>query len=151
MIVVDTQILVYSVRGDAPHHQEALDCVRRLAEGNRPWGMTWTNVHEFLGIVTHPRIYIPPTSLADALRQVRGWMASPAFRALAEPPGYLEHLEVLATEGRVKGPRVHDARIAALCRAHGVRELWSADRDFSRFPGLLVRNPLEPPVGNLRS
>jgi hypothetical protein len=37
---------------------------------------------------------------------------------------------------------VHDARIAALCRVNGVRELWSADRDFGRFADLVVRNPL---------
>jgi predicted nucleic acid-binding protein len=37
---------------------------------------------------------------------------------------------------------VHDARIAALCVQHGVRELYSADRDFSRFPQIAVRNPL---------
>jgi uncharacterized protein len=45
-------------------------------------------------------------------------------------------------EGRIAGPQVHDARVAALCRLHGVRELWTADRDFGRFPGLTVRNPL---------
>jgi predicted nucleic acid-binding protein len=45
-------------------------------------------------------------------------------------------------EGRVTGPRIHDARIAALCLHHGVRELSSADRDFSRFPRLATRNPL---------
>jgi len=45
-------------------------------------------------------------------------------------------------EGKIAGPQVHDARIAALCRDHGVHELWSADRDFSRFAGLAVVNPL---------
>ena len=45
-------------------------------------------------------------------------------------------------EGRIAGPQVHDARVAALCRLHGVCELWTADRDFGRFPGLTVRNPL---------
>ena len=48
----------------------------------------------------------------------------------------------LIERGSVAGPRVHDARIAAVCILHGVRELWSADRDFSRFPDLKVRNPL---------
>ena len=43
---------------------------------------------------------------------------------------------------RIQGPAVHEARIAALCLTHGVRELWSADRDWSRFPELAVRNPL---------
>jgi uncharacterized protein len=51
-------------------------------------------------------------------------------------------LRALLTASRVTGARVHDARIAALCRQHGVRELWSADRDFGRFSGLNVVNPL---------
>jgi uncharacterized protein len=42
----------------------------------------------------------------------------------------------------VAGPAVHDARIAALCLANGVRELWSADRDFTQFPDLRTANPL---------
>ncbi|MDE0005335.1 MAG: hypothetical protein OXQ29_21810 [Rhodospirillaceae bacterium] len=43
----------------------------------------------------------------------------------------------------LQGAIVHDARVAALCRYHGVRVLWSADRDFSRFHGLTVINPLQ--------
>jgi hypothetical protein len=58
---------------------------------------------------------------------------------LAEADGYAEVLR----DARVVGPRVHDARIAALCRQHAVTELWTADRDFSRFRGLITRNPLE--------
>ena len=56
--------------------------------------------------------------------------------------GQLAFLHALLTAGRTVGPRVHDARIVALCRQHGVRELWSADRDFNRFAGLSVVNPL---------
>jgi uncharacterized protein len=51
-------------------------------------------------------------------------------------------LRALLTGGQVDGALVHDARVAALCRQHGVRELWSADRDFGRFAGLAVVNPL---------
>lgn len=51
-------------------------------------------------------------------------------------------LRGLLTEGKVSGPLVHDAAVAAICIAHGVRELWTVDRDFSRFPALRVRNPL---------
>jgi hypothetical protein len=61
---------------------------------------------------------------------------------LAEQDGYWPRLAELARGGRIAGPQVHNARIAALCRLHGVRELWTADRDFGRFPGLAVRNPL---------
>lgn len=64
---------------------------------------------------------------------------------LAESEGYWPELIAILRDGRIAGPQVHDARVAALCRLHGVRELWTADRDFGRFSGLAVRNPL---VGN---
>jgi toxin-antitoxin system PIN domain toxin len=143
MIAIDTQILVYSVRRDSPEHLAALACVRGAAEGLRPWAITWPSIHEFVAIVTHPRIYRPPTPLADALLQVRYWMESPSLRVLGEPPGYFDYLEGIVARSRVTGGAIHDARIAALCQAHGVREVWTADRDFSRFPGLVTRNPLQ--------
>jgi predicted nucleic acid-binding protein len=99
-------------------------------------------MHEFLAIVTHPRIYAPPTPLARALEQVEAWLESPTLTLLAEPAGYWATLSALLTDGHIVGGRIHDARVAALCLEHSVRELWSADRDFSRFAGLKVVNPL---------
>jgi uncharacterized protein len=61
---------------------------------------------------------------------------------LGETDGYWVVLQSLLERSKVTGPRVHDARIAALCQLHGVRELWTADRDFSAFPSLATRNPL---------
>jgi hypothetical protein len=99
-------------------------------------------LHEFLAIVTHPRIYAPPTPLARALDQVDAWLQSPTLALLTESAEHWRTLRALIAGGRIAGPQVHDARVAALCREHGVRELWSADRDFSRFAGLTVLNPL---------
>jgi predicted nucleic acid-binding protein len=99
-------------------------------------------VHEFLAIVTHPLIYAPPTPLVTALDQVDAWFESPTLVLLAESAAHWPTLRGLLAAGRVTGPLVHDARVAALCRQHGVRELWSADRDFSRFAGLAVVNPV---------
>ena len=142
MIALDSNILAYSVREDSPWHQAALACVRELAEGPALWAIPWPCVHEFLAVVTHPRIYKPPTPLDDALRQVDYWMESPTLRLLGEGPGYWERLREAVRAGKAAGPLVHDARVAGLCQAHAVRELWSADRDYSRFAGLRVRNPL---------
>ncbi len=142
MIAIDTQILVYSMRKDSPNHRAAIKCVRAAAEGSGPWAICWASIHEFIGIVTHPKIYSPPTPLLDALQQVANWMESPSLRLLGEPPGYFDHLALVATRGSVRGPVIHDARIVAICRANGVRELWTADRDFSRFPGIVLKNPL---------
>lgn len=69
-------------------------------------------------------------------------MESPSLTLLAEGPAFEVRLFPTLTASGVVGPRAHDARIAALCLHHGVRELWTADRDFTRFPELKVRNPL---------
>jgi predicted nucleic acid-binding protein len=74
--------------------------------------------------------------------QVDAWLESPRLVLLAEEQGYWTELRDSLKSGRIAGPQVHDARIAALCHQHGVRELLSADRDFSRMSGLKVRNPL---------
>ncbi|MEX0892275.1 MAG: PIN domain-containing protein [Gemmatimonadota bacterium] len=87
-------------------------------------------------------MYDPPTPLDQALDQVAAWMESPSLVMIAEGEGYWERLSEVARGGRVTGGRVHDARIAALCLHHRVDELWSADRDLSRFPELRIRNPL---------
>ena len=142
MIAVDTNVLVYAHREDSPWHARALTTVRGLAEGPAPWAIPWPCLHEFLAIVTHPRIYAPPTPMERALDQVGAWLESPTLLLLAEGDGYWGALRSLAEGGRVAGPAVHDATVAALCLHHGVRELWTADRDFGRFPALGVRNPL---------
>ena len=77
-----------------------------------------------------------------ALDQVEAWLESPSLVLLAEGPEHWTDLRAQIETGRVAGPRVHDARIAALCIGHGVRELWTADRDFSRFANLVTTNPL---------
>ena len=74
--------------------------------------------------------------------QVEAWLESPRLILLSESEDYWPQLRSVLQTGKVAGPQVHDARIAALCRQHGVSELWTADRDFGRFPELKVRNPL---------
>lgn len=142
MIAVDSNILVYAHREDSDWYGPAERCVASLAHGTAAWAIPWPCIHEFLAVVTHPRIYEPPTPLASAIEQVEAWMESPAVVLLHELAGYWEKFSQLLRSGRVRGPAVHDARVAALCLAHGVRELWSADRDFGRFRGLRVVNPL---------
>jgi toxin-antitoxin system PIN domain toxin len=142
VIAVDTNILVAAHRGDSPWHGAAAACLRELAEGAAAWALPWPCVHEFLAIATHPRIYRPPTSLEGAAGQVDAWLESPSLVLLGEAPDHWSALRTLLLAGKVVGPQVHDARIAAICLVHGVRELWTADRDFSRFAGVRTRNPL---------
>jgi uncharacterized protein len=142
LIGVDTNILVYAHREESPFHEAAFQRMGELAEGSATWAIPWPCLHEFLAIVTHPRIYAPPTPLSRALDQVDAWLESPTIVLLAESAAHWPALGQMVAGGRIAGAQVHNARVAALCRQHGVRELWSADRDFSRFTRLAVVNPL---------
>jgi hypothetical protein len=142
MIAIDTSILVYAHREDSPFHAAAFERVAGLAEGVASWAVPWPCLHEFLAIATHPRIYSPPTPLDRALDQVDAWLEAPTLVVLSETAAHWATLRELLLNGRIAGAQVHDARVAALCRQHGVRELWSVDRDFSRFAGIKVINPL---------
>jgi toxin-antitoxin system PIN domain toxin len=144
VIAVDTNILVYAHRTDSPFHAPAAKRITELAEGGGAWAIPWPCVHELLAIVTNLRIYDPPTVTTIALDYVDALFQSPSLVLLAETDLHWKTLSPLMTAGRIAGGRVHDARIAAICIQHGVRELWSADRDFSRFPDLTVVNPLIP-------
>jgi toxin-antitoxin system PIN domain toxin len=142
MIATDTNLLVHAHRADSEWHEAASACIRALAEGRSSWGIPWPCVHEFLAIVTHPNIYDPPSRIEEAVDQVDAWLASPVAYLLTEGASHWTTLRDMLTRGQIRGPLVHDARIAALCVAHGVRELWTADRDFTRFPELTTHNPL---------
>lgn len=142
MIAIDTNLLVYAHRRDAAFHGEALAALRQIAEGVSPWAIPWPCAHEFLAIVTHPRIYDPPSTVTQACDQLAAWAESPSSCFLSEARDHLARLRDLIQSGAAKGPQVHDARVAAICLGHRVTELWTVDRDFSRFPALRVRNPL---------
>ena len=142
MIALDTNLLVYAHREDSSWHEAAWKRVAELAEGKAPWAIPWPCLHEFLAIVTHPRIYDPPTPLEIALDQVASWLEAPGLVLLSEAEGYWDEVRAVLRAGRVAGAQVHDARVVALCQLYGVEELWTADRDFGRYPGLKTRNPL---------
>jgi toxin-antitoxin system PIN domain toxin len=142
VIAVDTNVLVHAHRRDSPLHRPATAAVRRLAEGRDAWAIPWPCIHEFLAIVTHARVFSVPTPMDRATRQVEAWREAPTLHVLGETSHHWQVLRGLLGAGAVLGPRVHDARVAAICLAHGVVELWTADRDFGRFPSLRTRNPL---------
>lgn len=142
MIAVDTNLLVYAHREDSGWHDAAFARLEELATGPAAWALPWPCIHEFLAIVTHPQIYNPPTPLDLALDQVAAWLESPNLVLLAETAGYWDRLPGLVAAAQVSCAQIHDARVAALCLHHAIDELWTADRDFSRFPELKTRNPL---------
>ncbi len=142
MIAIDTNLLVYAHRPEMPFHERARLVVADAVGGPEPVAVPWPCVHEFLAVVTNPRVFTDPTPMELALDAIGRLLKSLSGGFLAEGEGYLDAFERIVRPARLQGAVVHDARIAALCLHHGVRVLWSADRDFSRFPKLSVANPL---------
>lgn len=142
MIALDTNVLVHAHRLGSPQHRRAADALRGLAASSMPWGVPWPCVHEFLAVVTNHRIFADPSPADVALSFLDEIAAHPFHTHLGETGSHLDVLGRLLRSSGTTGARVHDARIAAICLTNGVRELWTADRDFSWFPELRTRNPL---------
>jgi toxin-antitoxin system PIN domain toxin len=143
VIAVDTNILVYAHRSDARLHATAAKVMVQLAEDAEAWAIPWQCLVEFVAVVTNPRIWrVGATPMDAALLQIESWLESPTINTLAETPQFFATFRDLLLSSGVSGGQVHDARIAAICMYHGVSELWTADRDFGRFPRLKTRNPL---------
>jgi uncharacterized protein len=142
MIAIDTNVLVYAHRAESVFHTTAFVAIEQLAEGSQPWGIPVSCLHEFLAVVTNPKVFSPPSSYVQALAQVDAWLESPTVRVLHSGAHHWGTLADLARKAKLQGGQFHDARIAAICLENGVSVLWSADRDFGRFPGLKTVNRL---------
>ena len=143
MIGLDTNFLVYAHRSDNPFHLIARTAIDRLAQGIVPWGVPVVCVHEFLAVVTNPKIFKQPTPRALAFQQIDSLLEQTGARLLIPTDKHLVVLHRLANIGQTIGAQFHDARVAAICLENGVTTLWTADRDFSAYPQLACRSPKE--------
>lgn len=139
MIAVDTNVVVYAHREESPQHERALQALRGLAEGEAPWGLPVFVLGEFLRVVTHPRIYSPPTSRPVALATLEALLAAPTVRVLMPGDCFWPLLQDAVEEAQVTGNLVFDAQIVAVCREHGVGTVLSEDRDFRRFSSVTLQ------------
>lgn len=143
MIAFDTNILVYAHRKDSPFHEKAYSLLKETAESKTSWAIPFPCIHEFYAVVTHAKIFNPPTPLESAIEQLEAWLESPSLQLIGEAPqDYFKLLKSKLINGRLQGPKVHDARIVSICIQNGVSLLYSSDRDFNKITGLKIQNPL---------
>lgn len=138
MIAVDTNVLIYAHRRETGQHESALNRLKALSEGDRPWGLPVFCIAEFVRVVTHLRVFSPPSDLQVALAFIDRLLESPSIRLLLPGEGYPEIFRGVCESAAVRGNLAFDAQIAAVCFEHGVHELLTTDRDFARF------SPLKP-------
>ena len=142
MRLIDVNVLVYAFREDAPDHKAFADWLNAVINGREAFGLSDLVLSGFLRIVTHPRVFSPPTPLAPALAFAQAIRSAPQAIALVPGPRHWEVFTEVCRESRAKGNLVPDAWLAALAIESG-SELVTTDRDFARFPGLRWSHPLE--------
>ena len=138
MIAVDTNVLVYAHRAETDLHATAIRHLTELCEGNRPWALPAPCLSEYFRVVTHPKVFNPPSALAEALGFAKSVTNAPACRLLKPGKHYLDHFFSIMQEADARGNLVFDAQIVALCREHGVSRVLTNDRDFERFGAISV-------------
>jgi hypothetical protein len=134
VIAVDTNVLIYAHRRESAQHERALDRLVALAEGTAAWALPVVCLAEFVRVVTHLRVFTPPSPLEQALLFLDRLLESPSVRLLLPSDGYPETFRDVCVSGDVRGNLAFDAQIVAVCREHGVDHILTADRDFARLP-----------------
>ena len=142
MILPDVNVLVYAHRADTPNHAAYRDWLEEVINGNQAYGMADIVLSGFLRIVTHPRIFDPPSELAVAFAFADQIRNQPHCVSVIPGPRHWNIFADLCEQVGVKGNLIPDAYLAALAIESG-SEWITTDRDFSRFPDLNWRHPLE--------
>jgi toxin-antitoxin system PIN domain toxin len=137
---VDANVLIYASNTSDPLHETALKLVQRLADGPELVYLFWPTLMAYLRIVTHSAILPHPLAPRQALGNVEALLDRPHVRAAGEADGFWPIFRAAAGD-RPRGNDVPDAHLAALMRQHGVRLIYTRDRDFRRFEGIDARNP----------
>lgn len=145
-VTVDANVLVYASNEAEPVHLSARRLVERLAGGPEIVYLFWPTIMGYLRIVTHPSVLPHPLSPKDAIANVGALISAPHVRTPGESEGFWELY--LATRGAAdRGNDVPDGHLATLMRQHGVGTIYTRDRDFRRFDGIAVENPLDEKSG----
>jgi toxin-antitoxin system PIN domain toxin len=143
MIFIDTNVLVYAANPRLPFHEACRSYLERCRRGSSPWYLSWPVCYEFLRVCTHPVLFAKPWPLAVGWDFITALLESGSGQILLPTARHGETLaEVISEIPHLKGSILHDAHTAVLMREHGIREIYTRDTDFHRFPFLKVIDPV---------
>jgi toxin-antitoxin system PIN domain toxin len=141
MILTDVNVLVYAHREDAPGHLAYREWLENLINGDQAYGFSDLVFSGFLRVVTHPRVFNPPSDLTSAFAFIQILRSQPNAVSISPGSRHWAIFKSLSEAAGVKGNLFPDAYLAALAIESG-SEWITTDRDYSRFPGLKWRHPL---------
>ena len=142
MKLLDANVLLYAYNRDSPHHEVCRVWLEESFNGQEPLALPWQTLLAFIRIATNPRATSHPLTGEQACNIVGQWLAHPNVTVPTAAERFWPLLCELVVEAQVSGPLLTDAALAALALEHGAT-LCSTDRDFRRFRGLRLQDPLE--------
>ncbi len=143
MHFVDTNVLVYAVTPEDPDHAACARLIQSWIDAGMPWYTTWGIVYEFLRVVTHPRVRRAPLAALAAWDVIDGMMRDGGLRVVGPADQHQRLLgREIATVPALRGNLMHDLETVITMREHGVSRIVTRDRDFHRFPGITVVDPV---------
>ena len=143
MILIDTNVLVYAVNQDSEFHQACRRKIELCRAGASPWYLSWPICYEFLRVCTHPGVLTKPWSVVAGWHFLETLLDCASAGLLLPTPRHAAVLaEVIAEIPHLRGNILHDTHTAVLMREHGIKDLYTRDMGFHRFPFLKVLDPL---------
>ncbi len=140
MIVLDANLLLYAFDATSPRHATARSWLEGALSGNEEIGFPLATLMAFVRIGTDPRVFDAPLDPVEAVGIVESWLDRPNTRIVHPTPRHWPMLVSKIDEGRVRGPGVMDAHLAALTQEHG-GVLCTTDRGFARYTSLRTIDP----------
>jgi len=141
---IDVNVLLYASDTSSPHSDRARSFIDSCMAQNEVFCLGWPTVMSYLRIATHPAVFDHPLSTDEAMANIETLLNLPHVRFLSEDEGFWNIYRATTAEVPTRGNLVPDAHLAALLRQHGVKTLYTHDRDFLKFAFLDVRDPLSP-------
>jgi toxin-antitoxin system PIN domain toxin len=142
VILVDANVLLYAYNTGSPQHDRCRAWLDDALTGTVPVALSWFVILAFVRLSTHARVFREPLTMSEAVAIVSKWMSVPSVVVIDPGERYWQILRELMAEARVAGPLVSDAALAALALEHGA-SVCTTDRDFKRFEGLRLVDPLD--------
>jgi uncharacterized protein len=138
---IDANLLLYASDEDSPLHERATELLDEIALGPELAYLFWPTAMAYLRIATHPAIFARPLSHDEARSNLEALLHLPHVQAVGETDAFWRRFTDVADDLRPTGNMVPDAHIVALMLEHGVRTIWTRDRDYRAFTGIRVKDP----------
>lgn len=139
-VTIDANVLIYAANPADPAHDEAIALLNRLTRGPGPLTLLWPTLLAFVRITTNPRVFPAPFTMSEATAKVDALLEHHNVRVAGETDDFWPTLRSVLGQG-VRGPLASDAHLVALMLVHGVRTMYTRDRDFRRFDGIEAVDP----------